>query len=241
MKYYLPLLLLTSCAGTGIQSDFPSQPQVWGSLRGMMQQGITDAGITLQDAMSGSHMWGLGAVQDLNGEITVMDSIVFLAHPISGQEAAVYQSSPSADTRVALLVLAEVEAWNSYPIDRDINSQAHLEAWVAAKAEQIGWSAQRVLPFRVIGKTSHLQLHVIDGERLEDAGNSHQDHLATAIERVWKNTETELFGFRSLHHKTVFTHHDTTIHVHGVTADNSSGHLDEVSFKAGACQLLLPQ
>ena len=180
-------------------------------------------------------------MQDLHGEVTVMDSIVFLAYPISGQEAAVYQSSPAADARVALLVLAEVEAWNSYPIDRDINSQAQLEALVAAKAEQIGWPAQLVLPFRVVGTTSHLQLHVIDGERLEGSGSSHQEHMATAIKRVWKNTETELFGFRSLHHKAVFTHHETTIHVHGVTADNSSGHLDQVSFKAGACQLLLPQ
>ncbi len=241
MKKFLPLLLLASCAGASTEANFPDQPQVWGSLRGMMHQGITDAGTSISAAMTGKHMWGVGAVKDLDGEITIMNSSINLAQPVPNSEDAIYQNIAQSDSGVALLVLAEVEHWTSIPIDVDLDSQKALEAFIAKSSQAAGWDQDQILPFRVLGKTSHLQLHVIDGKRLEGAGNSHEEHIATAIKNVWKGTEVEMFGFRSLHHKAIFTHHDTTIHIHGVTADQSSGHVDEVAIKAGECVLLMPK
>jgi acetolactate decarboxylase len=43
--------------------------------------------------------------------------------------------------------------------------------------------------------------------------------------------EVEIIGFFSTEHQAVFTHHDTYVHLHLMTKDESKmGHLDEVVF-----------
>lgn len=55
------------------------------------------------------------------------------------------------------------------------------------------------------------------------------------------NEQAEIIGFFSTEHKTIFTHHDTFLHIHLMTTDKQKmGHLDEVWFKKGRMKLYLP-
>jgi acetolactate decarboxylase len=52
--------------------------------------------------------------------------------------------------------------------------------------------------------------------------------------------QVEIIGFFSTEHKTIFTHHDTFLHMHLITADRQQmGHLDEVLLGKGM-KLYLP-
>lgn len=55
------------------------------------------------------------------------------------------------------------------------------------------------------------------------------------------NEQSEIIGFFSTEHKAIFTHHDTYLHMHLITADRQKmGHLDDVRFKKGTMMLYLP-
>jgi len=50
----------------------------------------------------------------------------------------------------------------------------------------------------------------------------------------------KILGFYSKHHKAIFTHHTTNVHMHFLTNDKKiSGHIDEISFD-GNQQLFFP-
>ena len=66
-------------------------------------------------------------------------------------------------------------------------------------------------------------------------GSSHQDHLGASIQTGLKRTSATLVGFYSTSDQGVFTHHDSTTHIHCVLASPlSSGHVDHVLIPAGA-------
>jgi acetolactate decarboxylase len=54
-------------------------------------------------------------------------------------------------------------------------------------------------------------------------------------------TESEIIGFFSTRHQGVFTHKNTFLHMHLITADyQKMGHLDVVVFKKGGVRLYMP-
>ena len=48
----------------------------------------------------------------------------------------------------------------------------------------------------------------------------------------------DIVGFFSTKHKAVFTHHDTNIHVHAITAERDwMGHVEQLRFSSSSVQL----
>ena len=76
------------------------------------------------------------------------------------------------------------------------------------------------------------------GAKVSTPDDAHQGQKKYYIH----NTPVEIVGFFSTKHQSVFTHHDTFLHMHLITKDKSKmGHLDTVLLKKGAMQLSLPQ
>ena len=60
------------------------------------------------------------------------------------------------------------------------------------------------------------------------------------IDYVLLNEDVTIIGFFSTEHKGIFTHHDSTIHLHLITKDESKmGHLD--ALEIDNMQLYLPK
>jgi acetolactate decarboxylase len=75
------------------------------------------------------------------------------------------------------------------------------------------------------------------GTKVSSPEEAHQGQVNFEI----KNEQSDLVGFFSTAHQSIFTHHDTYIHVHLITADRQKmGHLDKVIFKKGTMKLFLP-
>jgi acetolactate decarboxylase len=98
---------------------------------------------------------------------------------------------------------------------------------------------KRPFAFKLIGHASkaiiHLQ-HLPEGAKVSSPDEAHQGQINYAIEEE----DVEIIGFFSTEHKGVFTHHDSFVHLHLITADEQKmGHVDELEI--GKMKLYLPK
>src|SRR5687767_5611127 len=61
----------------------------YGALHAIMHEGRTASAVELSAVVPGPHVWGLGALEGLRGEVTVLDDEVWLARPRADGTAAV--------------------------------------------------------------------------------------------------------------------------------------------------------
>jgi acetolactate decarboxylase len=169
-----------------------------------------------------SATYAVGALADLAGEVTILGGDVVLA--TAGDEPA---------DGAALLVVADVPAWTSFPVAEPI-ALDRLGVEIARLAGAAGWPSDARVPFLVEGDVEDLRWHVIDGRRLPSGPATHADHLEAAQRFHEPRARATLVGFYSDHDQGVFTHHGETTHVHCVLPDRRSGHVDAVVIPKGA-------
>lgn len=237
------LVVAIGCSGTPEATAPPPRPrpaesavQVFGSLRSIMHGGQLGAVTSLRDAAVGPHSYALGALADLRGEITVVAGQRYLAYA-EGAGARVAKG-PELDADAVLLVAANVQRWETVPIDRD-TPLGDLGALVEAGARGRGLDPDDRIPFLIEGPLRDVDWHVVDGTRL-DAKGGHQAHRDASVTGRLSCENCTLVGFYSRNDAGVFTHMGESVHTHVVTpAPVVSGHVDAAIIAAGS-RLLLP-
>lgn len=98
----------------------------------------------------------------------------------------------------------------------------------------------RPFMFKVSGAIDQATIHIVNlpkGTTVRSPDEAHQGLKKYQL----RNEQVDILGFFSTEHKAVFTHHDTFVHMHLITKDQSKmGHLDDIKFKRGAMKLELP-
>ncbi len=83
-------------------------------------------------------------------------------------------------------------------------------------------------------------IHIVNlpkGATISSPDDAHQGEIKYKIE----NEQAEIIGFFSTEHQSIFTHHDSFLHAHLITADKRKmGHLDDAIFRKGSIKLFLP-
>ncbi len=204
-----------------------------GELHRVMMLG-EDAGIIGLDTLRGQpHLYAIGPVEGLNGEITIFDSEPVIGLVRDGKPVVEH----SFDVRAPLLVWAQVEKWREVAIPSTVQSLADLDKFVGDAAKQAGIDLTAPFPFRVTAHTHEIAMHIVNRQGREAKG--HEGHEKIEVKIPLTHADVELLGFWSDKHAGVFTHQGANVHIHGRTADNKlSGHLDEV--KIGSGKLWLP-
>ena len=95
--------------------------------------------------------------------------------------------------------------------------------------------------FKLGGIVEEATIHIVNlpkGSKVSSPTEAHEGmtnyHLT--------NEKSEIIGFFSTEHKTIFTHHDTYLHIHLITLDRQKmGHLDDLLFKKRTMTLYLPK
>lgn len=81
-------------------------------------------------------------------------------------------------------------------------------------------------------------MNLPEGTKVNSPQEAHQGQINYSL----TDAEFEIVGFFSTSHQSIFTHHDTYLHMHLITSDkNQMGHLDEISFRKGSLKLFLPK
>ena len=222
-KFLFLLLVITSCNSGSFENPFDIQYK--GALKLMMKKGDITAKADLDTLQNIQNLFALGAVENLKGEIQILDSKPYLTLVKEG--AAVIDSS--YDKKATLLVWATVEKWQEIAVPNSIQSFKAFEAFIQKAASEHGIDPINPFPFLLDGIAKSIDWHIIDWKE-GDMEHSHQKHVQSGLYGTLENIEVEILGFYSQHHKAIFTHHTTNIHAHFKT-DNApfGGHIDDLT------------
>jgi acetolactate decarboxylase len=244
----LTVALVTGCARetTSTTGSIAAPAHVasvrwFGTLHEIMAEQKTAARVRVADVAVGSHTFGVGALSQLSGEITILDDTAWIARPSHDGTVSV-SHHPLRSTRddAALLVVADVEDWRESTVADDV-PWASLDDYLARQIEARGFPPQEPVPVLISGPLKDLHWHVVDGTQVR-GGADHVGHLEGAAKGHIPAAEetTMMIGFYSRAHQGVFTHHGAFSHFHVVsTAPSVAAHVDSVVLCKGA-RLRLP-
>src|SRR5262249_10978958 len=193
-----------------------------GAQRETIMNGKLAAALDLRTLAKAPHLYGIGPIEELRGEVTIADSRPSLARV--GPDGTV-RVAENFEAGVPFFVWAEVPAWRTVPIPPEVRSFTELEAFVPRAAAAL--DPQKPVPFLVRGRQDLIEFHVLN----RIGGAAHDMEMHRKIQAVFElaQAETIMVGFHSPAHRGIFTPMDSTIHIHFQTADNGkSGHVQKL-------------
>ena len=183
--------------------------------------GNLEATTSLDTLSQKKHLYALGAVADLNGEIQIFDSKPSNSVVVDSS----LQINDSYALKAALLVYAEVEQWAAFTME-NIRTKEELEKRIFEMAISHGMDVDAPFPFLLEGEVATMDWHVIQWKE-GDTIHNHNKHKEAGLNGVLEKRDVEIIGFYSTKHKAVFTHHSTNMHMHFKTDDDTmAGHVD---------------
>ncbi len=188
--------------------------------------------VDLAKVNTNAHLYALGPVAGLKGEVTVLDGQVFVSKATGAQPTVVLQPK----VKSVFLVYASVPAWRSMALPTNVVAELALATFL-----------QKTLPantrsaFLVRGTALSARYHIqnYQGKAKE---LTHEAHDQAKVFYDLAETPVELVGFFTNHDNDggTFVHRGQSTHIHLLSADRKHmGHLESIRLAPGA-ELLLP-
>lgn len=215
---------------TSSDANSYSDIKVVGAMKNVMWKGELGGSIVLDTIADKEGLYGLGPMSYLEGEILINNGHSYISKVTSDSTMSVEKSF---DVSAPFFVYANVREWNKLNVPSGIKSIKELESFIDTESKVF----KRPFAFKVIGLVSSAKIHIQNlpsGTNVSSPEEAHQGQTDYFL----KNEEVEIIGFFSTEHKGVFTHHDSFLHMHLLSADESKmGHLDELEIDKMAVYL----
>jgi len=210
----------------------------YGEMRKVLHDGQMQPRIDLLEVTRVPHAYGVGAIENLNGEITIADGDVWVAR---ASDDALSMNGPevNASDRATLLTLSYVPHWKRIKLSEPL-SGSNIETVVEEFARSQGINTNRPFPFIIEGSITRLESHVIAGScpLSNAAGNSEPWRLS-----LDQPVRATLVGFFASHMDGIMMHRGSSVHVHAIVPRQKrmiTVHVDQVVVAAGSV-LQLPE
>ena len=209
-----------------------SDVRVLGEMRRMFTARDIGPNVDLAEVNKNPHLYALGPLAGLKGEITVADGQVFVSKA-NGQKPIV-----ALDPRVksVFLVYACVPAWRSVDIPDGVRTEKDLATFLDSQLPKDTRSAFRV-EANALTARYHIQNYKGTAQAL-----THEAHDAAKVFLDLTNAPVELVGFFTNRERDggSFVHMGQTTHIHIISKDRKQmGHLESIKLGTGA-KLFLP-
>jgi acetolactate decarboxylase len=207
--------------------------KVAGAMKDVMHKGELFGRIDLDTISNKKNLYGLGPVDYLKGEILVKDGSALVSR-VSSDGQIVIENSFKVKSPV--FVYGNVDKWDEMALPDSVQSLPQLNLFLNDATKD----HLRPFVFRVTADIDSSEIHVVnlpDGREVRSPEDAHEGLVSFEL----RNEKVELIGFFSTEHQGVFTHHDTFVHIHLITADGKKmGHLDKLAMKKSTAKLYLP-
>jgi acetolactate decarboxylase len=227
----LSVLLLTGWTSTA--QNQAREVRIVGQMKNVMWKGQLQGTISLDTIADKEHLYGLGPVENLRGEILILDGKSYKSTVVSGKTMKVEETYR---IKAPFFGYTTIPKWQEQTLPDSIETTGHLEDYLL----KISKAAGRPFMFRLSGRVEQATIHIVnlpEGTKVSSPDQAHEGKQNYQL----KDKASEIIGFFSTGHKGVFTHHDTFLHMHLITADRQQmGHLDKVLFRKGTIKLYLP-
>lgn len=197
---------------------------VIGAMRNVMWQGELAAKLRLDSLIEeGNHLYGIGPLEGLQGELLVWDDTVYVSKFLSHDSMQVFIDSQAG---APFFVATQNPRWELLDGPDSIRSIKDLEQFLYAEFDTSARFA-----FQIEARVEYAEIHLQDlapGTKVRSPRQAH----AGQKNYILKDRDVRLLGFYSTSDQGVFTHHDSFLHLHLISQDQRwMGHLDSVRFK----------
>jgi acetolactate decarboxylase len=197
-----------------------------GAMSKIRQEKKVDAAI-LVDTINAENLYAVGPVENLRGEILVWDNVAFVA--AINEEKKPYLRKDVKNLKAIFLVYADVKEWDTLLIEKkQVRSIAELESAIAYSASRYGLDTSSAFPFQVFARAKQGSGHIMYKD-LSVILITPEDLQKAAYVNTFTDQYIQMLGFYSQHHQTIFTHHDSYLHIHYRLRNKyQAGHLEEI-------------
>lgn len=206
--------------------------KIVGAMKNVMWKGKLGSSIDLDTISDNNGLYGLGPVSYLTGELLINNGRSYVSRVTSDSTMTVEKTFKIS---APFFVYGNVTEWNEIELPSDVKTIHDLEKFIDDKTTEF----KRPFAFKLIGQVSSAMIHIQnlpEGTKVSSPDEAHQGQANYNIVKE----DAEIVGFFSTEHKGVFTHHDSFLHMHLITKDESKmGHLDELEI--GQMKLYLPK
>lgn len=189
--------------------------------------------IDLDTISNKQHLFGLGPVEFLTGELLIIDGKAYKSSVLTD---STMQVEETFQAKAPFFGYATINSWSEQELPNHVRTISQLEAFL----EKITKKSDRPFFFQLKGRIENARIHIVNlpqGSTVSSPEDAHQGQTNYFL----TNQEVDILGFFSTEHKTIFTHHDTFLHMHLITSDRQKmGHLDDLLLQKGTFKLFLP-
>jgi acetolactate decarboxylase len=230
---HLKIFTLLSFTTISICIATAQQVKIVGQMKDVMKRGKLFGNINLDTIENKEHLYGLGPIEYLTGEILIIDGKSYQSNVLADSTLKVEETY---QLKAPFFSYTNVSKWYDQSLPDSIQTIKQLEIYL----NQITKNSPRPFMFKLMGTVEKATIHVVNlpkGSKVKSPEDAHRGKVNYNLSK--KNCE--IIGFFSTEHQTIFTHHDTFLHLHLITADRQKmGHLDDVFFKKNTMVLSLP-
>ena len=217
-------LSLVSCKSKNndlVSTEIYPDVKVVSAMKNVMWKGQLHGTINLDTIQNKKGLYGIGPESYLTGELLINNGKSFVSRVTSDSTMVIEKTF---NTSAPFFVYANVNEWNEIELPSNIKTIKDLETFIDTESK----SMKRPFAFKLTGIVSNAIIHVQNlpkGTKVSSPDEAHQGQTNYYL----SNEEVEIVGFFSTEHKGIFTHHDSFLHMHLITKDETKmGHLDEV-------------
>ncbi len=230
---FLACFLLASCASTREPAAaWRGDVEHWGTLREALRDGQDQARVAVAE-VARKGVYALGALEDLRGEITVVDGEVWISEGHAERPSTT--RGLTTDASATVLFAAEVHSWRAIVVETDVDP-SELDAYIAQQARSLGIDTSRPFPFLIEGGLRHLDMHVLAGECPIRARMLGEEMSSPAYQLHSPSVEGRLVGMYAADSSGILCHMGSSTHVHVLLDQDGglTGHAETVGLAAGA-------
>lgn len=229
--FLLMILSVKSCKPTFKQTN--NDVKIIGQMKDAMFKGEIYGKIKLDTISNKDDLFGLGPVEYLAGEILILDGKAYKSTVVNDSTMKVTETF---NLKAPFFGYASIPNWLEQNIPDSIQTIKQLEQYLDNSTK----NSKRPFFFKLSGTVQQATIHLVnlpEGSIVTSPAEAHEGQTNYKL----KNEQSEIIGFFSTAHKTIFTHHDSFLHMHLITTDRQKmGHLDEMLLEKGSAKLYLP-
>jgi acetolactate decarboxylase len=229
-KVMCMLFLFLCCEKSWLHAQ---EAHIVGAMKNVMRKGELFATIDLDSLSNKSHLYGMGPVELLKGEITIVNGRSFKSSVQPNGEMKVEETF---EVKAPFFGYAQIEKWEEVQMPDSVHTIKQLENFLNASTQE----RARPYFFKLKGEVDFAKIHVVNLPKGSVVHSPEEAHVGQGNYSI-KNKNAEIIGFFSTEHQTIFTHHSTFVHMHLITDDLlQMGHVDELKLDSKKIMLFLP-
>lgn len=215
------LFILTSCAS-------PKTEVSWaGEVHKVMALGDLTDNAFLSELTNGKHLYAVGPVSQLDGEITVLDGKCYVSRvDQQGQE----KIEEDCSLKAPFLVYGYFSRWAPVKTNKAINNMAELRRNIMEVLIENGVITEEPSAFLI-----DAQMESVNYQVVTKYNGTYRSNQNMAVKKSLSGKKVTLIGFYSKHHGGIFTHGKEQLHIHMLSEDKMhSGHVTDFKLKSPA-------